>query len=144
MMNTDQILEGFRLNGNKSRIRIGRIIYLILAILFTLCIFTQIYLAGMAIFMNPAVWLKHMMFVHLFGFNVPIFMLIFAFIGALPRWAYWQLFGIFTSIFLMYFSANMRTNFPWIGPLHVIIAILLLGLSCLVVGKTWTLIFRKK
>lgn len=127
----------------QKRVKVGRIIYLILAMLFTLCILVQLYLAGMAIFMNPAAWLRHMMFVHLFGFNLPIFMLLFAFVGALPRWAYWQLFGILVSIFLMYFTANMRTAFPWIGPLHVVIAISLFGLSCLIVIKAWNLLFHK-
>lgn len=123
--------------------RVGRMTYLILAILFTICILVQLYLAGIAIFMDSAVWIKHMMFVHLFGFNVPIFMLVFAFVGVMPRWAYWQLFGIFVSIFLMYFTANMRTVFPWIGPMHVVIAILLFVLSCSIVIKTWTL-FKTK
>lgn len=128
---------------NHTRIRVGRMTYLILAILFTICILVQLYLAGIAIFMDSAVWMKHMMFVHLFGFNVPIFMLVFAFVGAMPRWAYWQLFGIFVSIFLMYFTANMRTAFPWIGPMHVVIAVLLLVLSCSIVIKTWAL-FKTK
>ncbi|WP_304952412.1 hypothetical protein [Virgibacillus sp. MSP4-1] len=30
--------------------------------------------------------MKHIRFAHLFGFNVPIFMLIFALVGALTRW----------------------------------------------------------
>lgn len=123
------------------RIRTGRVIYLILAIFFTLCILAQIYLAGMAVFLNPAVWPKHTMFVHLFGFNLPVFMLIFAMVGSLPRWAYWQLFGLFVSIFLMYFTANML---PWFGPLHPVMAILLFVLSSWTVLKTWILIFGNK
>ena len=124
----------------KNRIHIGRLIYFTLAIIFMLCTIAQIYLAGMAIFQNPAVWMKHMMFVHFFGFNLPLLMLIFAFIGALPRWAYWHLFGIFVSIFLMYFTANITSAMPWLGSMHPVIAILLIILSCSIVLNTWRLI----
>ena len=127
---------------NNTRVRVGRIIYFIFAILFALCIIAQIYFAGVAIFLDGSAWTKHMMFVHLFGFNIPVLMLIFALVGALPRWAYFQLTGVFISIFLMYFTANIKTILPWIGPLHVIMALLLFVLSWSIVLKTWKLIFK--
>ncbi|MBW8351269.1 hypothetical protein K0H71_17770 [Bacillus sp. IITD106] len=127
-----------------TRVKIGRIIYFILAIMFALCIVTQVYFAGVAIFLDGAAWTKHRMFVHLFGFNLPIFMLIFAFVGSLPRWVYWQLFGVFVTIFLMYFTANIKTILPWIGPMHVIVAILLFVLSWFIVLKTGKLIFTRR
>ena len=58
-----------------ARIRVGRIIYFILASLFALCTMAQFFFAGSAIFMDPVEWRKHVTFVHLFGFNIPIFML---------------------------------------------------------------------
>ena len=129
---------------NNLRIRIGRLSYFILAILFTLCILAQIYLAGMAVFMSPVNWAKHIMFVHLFGFNLPVLMLIFAFVGALPRWAYWHLFGFLVSIFLMYFTANIRAVIPWVGPMHAVFACILFVLSSITVLKTWKIIFNKR
>ncbi|MDW0116259.1 DUF6220 domain-containing protein [Sporosarcina thermotolerans] len=128
---------------NNSRIRVGRIIFFILTILFTLCIFVQFYLAGKAIFEYPVYWSKHIKFVHLFGFNLPVLMLIFAILGSLPRWAYWQLSGIFLSIYLMYFTANIRSVLPWVGSIHPVVGILLFVLSFLLLSKSWKLIFRK-
>lgn len=127
-----------------QRIHIGRTVYLILAIIFALSIATQIFLAGMAIFIGPANWMRHMTFVHLFGFNIPIFMLVFAFIGALPRWAYWQLLGVLISMFLMYFTANISSSLPWIGAMHPVFGILLFVLSYTMVSKTWHFIFDNK
>jgi len=127
-----------------QRVRISRIVYLVLAIIFALCVVTQIFLSGMAIFISPANWMKHMTFVHLFGFNIPIFMLVFAFIGALPRWAYWQLLGILISIFLMYFTANISANLPWFGAMHPVFGVLLFVLSYTMVSKTWKFIFDNK
>lgn len=129
---------------NNTRIRVGRIIYLTLAIIFTLCIIAQVFFAGMAIFLYPVDWTKHMMFVHLFGFNLPILMLIVAYVGAFPRWAYWQLFGILIAIFLMYFTANIGAALSWLGTIHPVIAIMLFVLSCSIVSKTWKLIFKHK
>lgn len=97
------------MNETKSRIRIGRYIYFILAILFSLCIGVQIYFAGLAIFENPLHWMKHLTFAHQFGFNLPILILIFAIIGGLPRWA-WQILGIPVSVFLIYFTARSSST----------------------------------
>ncbi|GAA0609377.1 hypothetical protein GCM10009001_28530 [Virgibacillus siamensis] len=85
-----------------------------------------------------------MTFVHLFGFNIPIFMLGFAFIGASPRWAYWQLLGILISIFLMYFTANISAHLPWFGAMHPVFGVLLFVLSCTMVSKTWKFTFNNK
>lgn len=125
---------------NKTRVRVGRVIFLTLTALFTICILVQVYLAGMAIFINPGAWVKHMMFVHLFGFNLPILMVIFAVVGSMPRWAYWKLLGILVSTFLMYFTTHINAILPWMGPIHPVLAILLFVLSCSIFIKTWGLI----
>lgn len=129
---------------NTKRIQIGRVSFFILANIFTICILIQIYFAGIAIFEYPVDWSKHMTFVHLFGFNLPILMLIFAIVGSLPRWAYWQMFGVFLTIYLMYFTANFRTVVPWVGAIHPVVAMLLFALSVLLLLKSWKLIFCKK
>lgn len=127
-----------------KRIYFGRIIYFILALLFALCIIIQFYFTGLATFIDGSAWMKHMMFVHLFGFNLPIIMLIFAIIGRFPRIVYWQLFGVFISIFLMYFTVNFNSIIRWVGPLHVIVAILLFILSWFIVIKAWEFTFNNK
>lgn len=129
---------------NTTRIRVGRNGYFILASLFALCIIIQFFFAGTAIFMYPVDWQKHVMFVHLFGFNLPIFMLLFAFIGRLPRLAYWQTFGILAGIFFMYFTANIRGQFPWAATLHPVFGILLFLLSSYTVVKSWQSIYNNK
>ncbi len=124
------------------RTRIGRRIYFILASCFTLCILIQIYLAGMAVFLHPTNWTKHTIFGHLFLSMFPILMLVFAVMGSFPRWAYWHIFGLFGSTFLMYFTANISYIFPWISPMHPVFAFLFLILSGSSAQKTWKLIHR--
>ncbi len=132
--------EGKYLRNKSKTIRISRIVFLLLAAAFAACVFVQIYIAGAAIFIEASAWVKHIQFVHLFGFNLPIFMLIFALLGRMPRWAYWQMFGVFLSIFLMYFTANFNSVAPAAGPFHVIFAVMLMGLSSFIVIKTWQFI----
>ncbi|WP_085993375.1 DUF6220 domain-containing protein [Oceanobacillus senegalensis] len=50
-----------------QRVRIGRLFYLVLAIIFACSVTFQILSAGMAIFISPVNWMKHMTFVHLFN-----------------------------------------------------------------------------
>ncbi|MBM7554227.1 DUF6220 domain-containing protein [Thalassobacillus pellis] len=125
---------------NTARVRISRNIYLVLAFIFLSCVAVQIFLAGMAIFITPAHWMNHIFFIHLFGFNLPVLMLLFALAGAMPRWAYWQLFGIFFLVFLMYFTANITGSLPWAGAMHPVIAVLLFLLSWKIVRKSITFI----
>lgn len=129
---------------NNVRIRMGRVVYLLLAIIFACCMTIQIFFAGMAIFMSPAHWVKHTTFVHLFGFNIPVLLLVFAFVGSLPSWAYWQTFGLFVSIYLMYFTANVTAIVPWVGAMHLVVAMILFVLSWIIVLKTWRLIFDNR
>lgn len=127
----------------RKRVYISRIIYLGLAIIFGCSVALQFLLAGMAIFINPVNWVKHIGFAHLFGFNLPIVMLIFAFVGAMPRWSYWYLFGMTLLVFLMYFSANITAMLPWFAALHPVIGVMLLMLSCRMAVKASTLVTNK-
>ncbi|MCD2138800.1 DUF6220 domain-containing protein [Salinicoccus halitifaciens] len=112
---------------NTLRGRIGRGIYLLLAVIFALCVTIQFYTAGMAVFDNPAHWLQHTSFIHIFGFNLPVCMLLAALVGAMPRQVYWHLFGTFILIFMMYFTANIGIS--GLGPLHPVLGTGLLILS---------------
>lgn len=143
-INTRSIEGGIHLQTISPRVRIGRIIFFVFAIIFALSVATQFLLAGMAIFISPVNWMKHVTFVHLFGFNVPIFMLVSAWIGALPLWTYLQILGIFALMFLMYFSANITAVLPWFGAMHPVFGLLLLALSCMMKWNVWKLTFGNK
>ena len=127
-------------NGKK----ISRVIYLILCVLFASGVIMQVILAGMAIFINGLHWAQHSTLIHLFGFNIPIFMLIAAFLGKMPRWAYWHVFGLLFLIFLMYFTANITGTFPIVAALHPVIAMALFMFSLWMVFKAWRFSFKKE
>ncbi|MCJ7840091.1 DUF6220 domain-containing protein [Lederbergia sp. NSJ-179] len=111
---------------------------------FYIFIMVQIFYAGWAIFVEASAWSKHMMFIHLFGFNLPIFMLIIAWIGKMPRWSYGHVIGLMGWVFVMYFTGNMRGNLPIMAALHPIMAMLLSMHSSVLVWKVGNFIFKKK
>ncbi len=118
---------------NKS---FNKILFLVLAMLFAAAITVQIFLAGAAIFIHPSHWQNHTMFVHLFGFNLPVIMLLVAFFAKTPRWAYWYIFSMLLGVFMMYFTANITSNLPWLGAIHPVIAVFLVLVSYRLVLRT--------
>jgi mercuric ion transport protein len=126
------------------KFRAGGMAFVVLSIFFAVCVLTQLYIAGMSVFVNPAWWMRHMVFVHLFGFSLPLLMLVSAFIGGLPRSILVQVLGVMLSIFLMYFTANITGTLPWAGALHPVIAVFILIQSLLMVKMAWGLMFPNR
>ena len=118
------------------RLMIGRWLYGIFEIVFLLCILTQFYLAGMAIFSEASYWSQHVMFVHLFGLYVPILMILAALMAKVNKWDYVYILILFFLIFAMYFTANMGRVAPFIGSLHPIIGVFIFLMSSLTVYRS--------
>ena len=123
--------------------KVSRVIYLLFGVLFAIGVIMQVMLAGMAVFINGLHWVRHSTLIHIFGFNIPLFMLVAAYFGKMPRFAYWQVFGSFILMFLMYFTANVRGALPIVAALHPVIAMILFIFSTWIVFKAWTFIFKK-
>ncbi|WP_453992246.1 DUF6220 domain-containing protein [Bacillus nitroreducens] len=126
-----------------ARIRFGRGLYLLFAIIYLLFIIGQVFTAGLAIFVGAENWLTHTSLVHILGLNIPVLMLIVAFIGKMPRWGYGYVIGLALFVFGMYFSANFTRIASWVGALHPVLAMILFILSVSVVVDTWKLIRKK-
>ncbi|UOQ48562.1 DUF6220 domain-containing protein [Gracilibacillus caseinilyticus] len=108
-----------------------------LAILFLLSVTAQFVIAGMAVFISPLHWGDHTFFIHLFGFNVPLLMFVLAWLAKLPGWAYLQLFGVMSLVFVMYFTANMSGKLPLLTAMHPMIGTGLLFVACWKVFKLY-------
>ncbi|TNJ66033.1 hypothetical protein FE784_12735 [Paenibacillus hemerocallicola] len=115
-----------------QRIRVSRFVFLVLAWGLVVCIVVQTLFAGMAIFNDPGHWSKHVNFVHFFEF-VPLFMLIFAFIGRLPKGTGWLSFALFLLIFFQYMTAHLKAA----GAFHPVMALALIVLSLFVAKRAY-------
>ena len=116
-----------------------RIAYIGLGVAYVVCLLTQFLFAGMSIFENPSYWIKHKTFVHLFGYVVPVLMLICAMLGKFTRLVYKELVMIFLLIFVMYFTGNIGWHVGWLGALHPVIGVLLTATAVAAILK----VFRK-
>lgn len=104
--------------------RVWGILFFAMLALFSACILIQVFLAGLAIFVEPVYWVRHTMFVRFFEL-IPILMVVLALIGRLPRRWIWQSVALLFLIFLMYFSANIGSTYPYMAALHPVLAIVM-------------------
>jgi len=114
----------------KKSIRLWRRVFALLAWLMVACIVAQTLLAGMAIFNDPKHWDSHVVFVHLFEV-VPLLMILFAYLGRLPKGTGWLCLALFGLIFLQYLTANLKGA----GAFHPVMALVLIVLALYVARR---------
>lgn len=116
--------------------RISRILFLVFAVGFALCVTLQVFIAGMATFAGPQNWAMHVTFIHFFEF-LPLLMLLCAFLGRIPASVKWVSGLQFLLIFYMYFAANMRGINPMLAATHPVVAVAIFGLAIWTVWYAW-------
>ncbi|EWG12915.1 DUF5957 family protein [Cytobacillus firmus] len=109
--------------------------YIGLGLVYLVCLLIQFLLAGMSIFGDPSKWAAHKMFVHLFGYAIPVLMVFSALAGGFFKQIYKELMIIFLLLFAMYFTANMGWKISWLGAFHPVAGVLLLGAGTAAIRK---------
>lgn len=117
-----------------GRVQLGRYGYLVLAVFFAICVLAQIYIAGMAVFIDPANWSLHKTFIHVFE-PVLILLLVLSFIGRLPRSLKIAPIGLFLLISIQYATAYMYGSL--VAAVHPVTAVVIFLVSGLAVKQTW-------
>lgn len=121
----------------------GKWIYTTGVALFILCIMIQFFLAGLSVFVDPVFWERHVFFVHLFGFNLLVVLLIVAFINR-HKWVEWLgIVGLFLLLFLMYFTAN-ASELEMLRAAHPVLGVLLLLLAVVHFNRSMDLIKKER
>ncbi|RBI60313.1 hypothetical protein DMJ13_18425 [halophilic archaeon] len=124
-----------------GRVQLGRYGYLVLAVFFAICVIAQIYIAGMAVFIDPANWSLHETFVHAFE-PMLILLLILAFIGRLSRSLKVAPIGLFLLITIQYATAAVYGSL--VAAIHPVNAVVIFLVSALAVQQTWKQISTSK
>jgi hypothetical protein len=109
--------------------------FLGLAVVFTLCVAVQVFIAGLAVFVTPVHWAQHAAFVHIFEF-VPLLMLLVSAVGRLPTRLRWLSAALFALVYAQYFTANIRGLVPLVAALHPVVALVIFWLSLRLVQET--------
>jgi hypothetical protein len=114
--------------------RYGRFIFALLALIFMVCIVTQVFLAGMAVFVDQN-WKPHTSFVRIFQF-IPILMFAVSFIGRIPNRLRWSSFGLLIMIILQYVTAKAFSGI-WVAAFHPVIAIFMFWNALTIVKQSF-------
>jgi mercuric ion transport protein len=120
-----------------ARVRYTRMGYFILSWVLFICIIVQVYLAGVAIFDNPAAWIWHKTFVHIFEY-ISVIMFILGFIGKLPWRIIWGSLGLFALFNIQYYTAHGIA-----GALHPILALVLFWGSLTLARSSYKFLFKR-
>jgi hypothetical protein len=128
--------------GQIARVRIGRFGFALLGLIFTACVIVQVFLAGLAVFVNKDDWGPHTSFVISFEF-VPIFMFILSFVGRVSGRLRWTSLGLYVMILLQYVTAKAFSGI-WLAALHPVIAIFIFWFAFTIVKQTWRWVVGKE
>ncbi len=89
-----------------ARVRYARLTFRLLAWIFAACVVIQVFIAGLAVFADPARWAWHRAFVHTFEF-LPLIMLALAFVGRLPTRIRWLIAATYGLFWVQYATAGI-------------------------------------
>ncbi|MFD1412961.1 DUF6220 domain-containing protein [Oceanobacillus jeddahense] len=127
------------MNSSKL-VHFWRLSFIIIAWIFTICITTQVLMAGLALFTNPMYWNSHTVFARFFFF-LPILMAILAYLAQVPKITIWRCFGLFGMVIGLFFTAAISSRFGILAALHPVITIFLFY-NCMKVIQTFNYQFQ--
>ena len=116
-----------------GRVRWARRGYLALAWAFAGCVAVQVFLAGMATFVDAARWTWHTTFVHVFE-GLPLLMLPLAFLARVPAAMRWLTGALLALIQLQYLTANVG-GIP--SALHPVNALVIFWVAVYLGQRAW-------
>ncbi|WP_227354326.1 DUF6220 domain-containing protein [Haladaptatus salinisoli] len=116
------------------RVSWARYGYVLLAAVFAVCVLVQVYIAGMAVFVDPANWELHTTFVHLFGF-VPFLLFGLALLGRLSRTLKLLPVGLYALVMVQYATAHLFGSL--VAALHPVNAIVIFGAAVVALKRAW-------
>lgn len=123
-------------NGSVSRrVLWSRYGYVGSMALFAVCVLVQIYIAGMAVFVDPANWDLHGGFVHVFEF-IPLPLLVAAFLGRLPRT--FKSIPIVLSLLVGVQYATAHQFGSFVAALHPVNAVVIFGVATVTTKRAWS------
>lgn len=119
----------------QTSVRWARRGYALFAGTFVVGVLVQVYLAGMAVFMDPTYWSLHTTLVHVLEL-IPAIMLAFAFPGRLPRKMKLLPVGLFVLIIVQYATA-IGFSGTVVAALHPVNALAMFWIAIVTTRQAW-------
>lgn len=117
-----------------SYVRWATYSYLGAAVLLTASVLIQVYIAGMAVFVDPVRWATHVSFGNILP-AILLLLLVLAFIGRLPRIHKGLPVVIFLLFFVQFSTAHRFGSL--VGAIHPVNAVVIFWLSTITVQRAW-------
>jgi hypothetical protein len=125
---TDQQKKNARITADNGDFSPGGhralLVLMWIARIFALGIVVQVFLAGLALFVDTANWAAHSNFPRYFAF-LPILMILLSFIARLPVTYRVKSIQLFAMIILMFLTAILSSKIGFLSALHPVIALAL-------------------
>jgi hypothetical protein len=118
-----------------TRIRWARRGFVLFAGAFVIGVLIQVYIAGMAVFVDPANWSLHANFVHIIEW-FPLIMLVLAFPGQLSRELKLLSVVLFVLIVVQYATALGFSN-SIVAALHPVNALVIFWIGTVTIRRAW-------
>ena len=118
-----------------GRVRWARRGFVLFSGLFAVCVVIQVFIAGMAVFVDPANWNLHTAFIHVFEL-LPLVMLVLAFLGRLPRTLKWLPVGLWVLIMVQYATAE-GFSASLVAAIHPVNALVIFWLAVFTTRRAW-------
>lgn len=113
-------------------------IFVVLAWALLISIIIQVYLAGMAIFLDGSFWKKHEAFVRIFEF-IPALMYIFGSAGGIP-----QKYKAWSMMLFLLCNLQYYTPYGWMGPIHTVSALGIFMISLYVAWGSYQFVSKQR
>lgn len=110
--------------------------YVLLSGVFSVCVLVQVYIAGMAVFIDPESWEFHRVFVRLFD-PLLILLLIVAFLGKFPRSLKAIPIGLLLLVIVQYETASMFGSL--VAAIHPVNAVVMFLVAFVGMTRAWLL-----
>lgn len=116
------------------RVSWARYGYVLATGLFGLCVLVQIYVAGMAVFVDPANWSLHATFVHVFE-PLLVVVLLLGLLGRLPRLLKAAPVSLFALVSAQYATAHLFGSL--VAAIHPVNAVAIFGVAAVAARRAW-------
>lgn len=104
--------------------QVSGFIFKILAWAFLVCIVTQVFIAGLAMFSDVSNWEIHKSFVKIFAL-APLLMFLLTFVSGIKGMKRWVSLGLFVLIVFQFLSIEVFSSTGVIAALHPVVAMLM-------------------
>jgi hypothetical protein len=132
---------GFPSQCTPSSARWTRIGFLLIAVLFNLCLVAQLLTVGLAVFYSPTWWNMHVWLVRGYG-GLAVLLSVGLLISPFPRKIQMLTGGLVTLLILQFITIHLNYPLP-LGVLHPLIGFTLFNSSTTLVHQVWYVVFNE-